>query len=67
MATEEGIAIKAIEKVIEEGWEGKAKYALEVLWELGIINSNMANPKAQNKMLGKINGAGDPIKETSLN
>jgi hypothetical protein len=66
MAKEAGIAIEVTEVDVEEGWEGAAKGSLQILWERGFLDPNVANIEAHHTTHGQLDGAGDPINETSL-
>ena len=66
MAREAGIAIEVTEVDIEEGWEGMAKGSLQILWERGFLDSNVANVESHCTTNGQLDGAGDPINCVTL-
>jgi hypothetical protein len=52
MAREAGIEIEVTEVDIEEGWEGMAKGSLQILWERGFLDPNVANAVAHHTTHG---------------
>jgi hypothetical protein len=66
VARETGVAIGTTEVDAEEGWEGMAKGSSQALWEPGFLDPNLANAEARCATHGQVDGAGDPVKETSL-
>jgi hypothetical protein len=62
-AEENGICSKVTSAKVVEGWEGKAKGLLQVLWERGFINAtNLEN----HTMNGRPDACGILIPDTSL-
>ena len=63
LAQDRGIPIKEETPKVQQGWEGKAKGMLQILWEWGFIDSNNV---PQYSMQGKKDAFGNVQKETSL-
>ncbi len=65
-ATNLGIPIERIKNKILEGWEGKSKGLLQILWERGWINNENNKAYHNYTITGKKNEFNLPIPETSL-
>ena len=63
LAQDRGIPIEEETLKVWQGWEGKAKGMLQILWEWGFIDSNNV---PQYSMQGKKDAFGTVQKETSL-
>jgi hypothetical protein len=58
-----GILTKIIEQIIEEGWEGKPKGMVQILWEQGWIDEGRLQDYTVN---GRKDALGTTINDTSL-
>ncbi len=56
MASQNNVSIWKFAEDVEEGWLGKLKGLLQIMWERGFIDPGIENPEKYYTLDGKIKG-----------